>query len=144
MPEFDLLNQLNNEISQGGEGSLEGVRPPSLRDDVHLNLIPKSLNLQRFHVLSIDVLEKVLHALSHNSKEPNKLPDLKSIDVVNRPGVVIWEFGDQVALMQCVYQALGNLTGSIGDSLIVVISDREFLTLNLLVEAVTVILDIIG
>ena len=90
------------------------------------------------------MLEKVLHALSHNSKKPNKLPDLKSIDVVNRPGVVIWEFGDQVALMQCVYQALGNLTGSIGDSLIVVISDREFLTLNLLVEAVTVILDIIG
>ena len=55
LPEFDLLHELDHEICQGDVCGLESEPAPRVRDEVGLDLAPKALNLQRFHVLSIDV-----------------------------------------------------------------------------------------
>ena len=76
-----------------------------MRDDVGLDLPPKSLDFKWFGVLSIDMLKEIEDRLAHGAEQSDELSDLKGIDVMHRSLVAERKLCEDMSLVEGLLEA---------------------------------------
>ena len=107
LPELHLFDQLDDEVSQRDVGSLECESAPGVWNDVLLHLGPELLNLERLHVLAINVHEQVVYIFLNGVHERDKLATLVGEHVLNGLPVAVGQLScDRSGIKQFTEHAM--------------------------------------